>query len=139
MATDINEFKARFQRLLELREQRDIDKQKASKSEREYRDAEAELYQAIEEAGIRGRLKFDFGGDLGTASFQTRSTNYGRVIDKDAAIAALKAEGLDEVVFSEAIREKRLNELVRDRLESRADLPDGVDFYSRKGISISRK
>jgi hypothetical protein len=137
--TDITDFKARFQRLLELRETRDIDKQKASRSEQEYRAAEAELFEAIQDAGIRGRISFDFGGDLGRASFQLRSTNYGRVVDKDAALNALKTAGLDDVIYHTAIREGRLNELVRDRLESRDELPDGVDFYTRKGISISRK
>lgn len=137
--TAINEFKAHFQRLLELREQRDIDKKTAKKSERLYRDAEAELFQELEEAGVKGRQTFDFGGDLGTAKFQARSTNYGRIIDREVALAALEAEGLDEVIYERSIRDKRLNELVRDRLESGSELPDGVDFYSRQGISISRK
>jgi hypothetical protein len=132
-------FKAPFQRFLELREQRDIDKQALAKSEAKYREAESELLQQIEDAGIKGRLTFDFGGDLGKASFQLRATNYGRVVDKDAALEALKAEGLDDVIYTEAIREKRVNELVRDRLESQSELPDGIDFYTRKGISISRK
>lgn len=139
MDSDLNSFKARFQRLLELREERDIATERAKKTESAYREAESELYEAIEEAGIRGRISFDFGAELGTAKFQLRSTNYGRIIDKDVALSALKAEGLGEVIYEEAIRARRLNELVRDRLENGADLPDGIDYYPRKGISISRK
>jgi hypothetical protein len=137
--TDITDFKARFQRLLELREDRDITKQQADRAENEYRLAEAELYEAIEESGIRGRLSFDFGGSLGKASFQLRATNFGRVVDQEVAIEALRAEGLGDMIYTEAVRQKRVNELVRDRLESQSELPDGIDFYTRKGISISRK
>lgn len=136
--TDLDDFKARFQRLLELREERDIDKTKSKRSERAYRNYEAELFQEIKDAGIKGRLSFDFGGTLGTARFQLRSTTYGKLEDKAAAIAALKAEGLGELIYEEAVRERRLNELVRDRIEAKADLPEGVGWYDRRGISISR-
>ena len=136
--SDISQFKSRFQRLLELRETRDIDKQKSKTSEKEYREYEAELFEELRELGVKGTIKFDF-GDLGTASFVSRSTMYGKLVDKDAAITALKAAGYGDVIFAEAVREGRLNELVRDLMESKTELPEGVDFYERKGISISRK
>lgn len=136
--SDLTEFKARFQRLLELREQRDIDKAASKRSENAYREYESELYEEIKDSGITGRISFDFGGDLGTAKFQLRATRFGKIENKKDAIAALKAEGLDELIFEEAVRERRLNELVRDRLDSKSDLPEGVGFYERKGISISR-
>lgn len=135
----LEEFKAGFRRLLELREARDTDKAKADKSSAAYRELEAELYAELEEAGIRGRLEFDFGGDLGTAKFQRRATTYGRVVDKDAAIAALRAMGLDDVIYDTAVREGRLNEKVREWRETGADYPEGVDAYDRKSIAISRK
>lgn len=139
MSNPMNEYKAKFQRLAELRTDRDITKRAADKANEAYREAESELFEELKEAGIRGRITFDFGGDLGTISFQPRATKFGRIIDRDTAIAALKAEGLDEMIYEEAIREKRLNELVRDRLEARKDFPDGVDYYERRSIAISRK
>lgn len=135
----LEEFKGSFQRLLELREDKDIKAAAADKADKEYREKEAELYEELQEAGIRGRHTFDFGGDLGTAKFQRRSTKYGRVIDKKAAARALKEMGLDEMFDDTAIRAGRLNEKVRTWLETNTELPDGVDFYERKGISISRK
>lgn len=136
--SDLAEFKSRFLRLLELREERDIDKAKSKRSEAAYREYEAELFEEIKEAGIKGRLTFDFGPDVGTAKFQLRTTTYGKLEDKGAALAALKAEGLDELIYEEAVRERRLNELVRDRIEAKAELPEGVGWYDRKGITISR-
>lgn len=136
--TELTDLKAKLRNLLELRVKRDEDKAAADASSRAYREAEAELYAEIEESGMRGRISFDFGPELGKAGFQIRRTTYGRVLDKEAAIAALEAEGLSDVIFDKSVREKRLNELVRDRLEARDKLPDGIDFYDRKGISISR-
>lgn len=137
--SDMDEFKSSFQRLAELRTQRDADKKAASVSEAAYREKEAELYAELEEAGIRGRLEFDFGGDLGTIKFQRRSTIYGRVLNKEDALQALKKMGLNDVIYSEAVNQGRLNERVRDWLETGTELPEGLDFYTRDAISISRK
>lgn len=136
--SDSTAFKAKFARLLELREQRDIDKQAAKKSEAVYRECEAELWQELADAGIRGTLKFDF-GELGSASFVSRATTYGKVSDKQTAIESLKALGLFDTINEESIREGRLNELVRTMEETHQEFPDGIGSYQRKGISISRK
>lgn len=137
--SDMDEFKASFQRLAELRQSRDRDKKAAEKSEKAYREKEAELYAELEEAGIRGRLTFDFGGDLGTYKFQRRATIYGRVLDKKTALEALKKLGLSDMVYSEAVNQGRLNEKVRDWLEAGETIPEGLDFYTREAISISTK
>lgn len=139
MSESLDDFKASFQRLAELRERRDIDKQAANRSEAAYREKEAELYSELEEAGIQGRHTFDFGGDLGVISFQRRATTYGQVVDKAAAVAALEAEGLSDIIYERSVRTGRLNELVRDRVESRQELPEGVGVRINAGISISRK
>lgn len=132
------EFKESFRHLLELRIKKDEDDAAAKKSAKAYKDYMLELYAELEEAGIRGRLEFDFGSDLGVAKFQRAATTYGTVIDRDTAIASLKAAGRHDAVFQEAVAEGRLNELVRDLLESKADLPDGVASYDRKRITVSR-
>lgn len=138
--SDIDEFKSRFLRLLELRIERDVDKTKAENSEREFREYESELYQAIQDAGIRGSQSFDFGPEYGKVRFTARQpTIMGRVLDPTTAIKALEAEGLDDVIYEKSVRKGRLNELVRDRMESHAPLPDGVDYYDTKGITISRQ
>lgn len=137
--SDLDAFKHRFLRLVELREERDVDKAKAKRSENEYRHYEAELFEELKDSGFKGAIGFDFGPEIGTVKFQLRTTTYGKLIDKTAALKALKEEGLDDLIYQEAVRERRLNELVRDRLEAKSPLPEGVDFYDRNGISISRK
>lgn len=136
---DISGLESKFRRLAELRETRDIDKQASENSEAAYREYEAELLETIEESALRGTVEFDFGGDLGKIRFQPRQTIYGRIIDKQAALEALEAEELTDVMTAPKIEARRLNELVRDRLENNQGLPEGIDFYARKYFTISRK
>jgi hypothetical protein len=137
--SDLSALESKFRRLAELREQRDIDKKAAENSESEYRAYEAELFETIEESALRGTVEFDFGGDLGLIRFQPRRTIYGRVIDKAAALEALEAEALVEEMTAPKIEARRLNELVRDRMESNQELPEGIDYYERRFFTISRK
>jgi hypothetical protein len=137
--SDLSALESKFRRLAELREQRDIDKKAAENSESEYRTYEAELFEAIEESALRGTVEFDFGGDLGKIRFQPRRTIYGRVIDKAAALEAFEADAIAEEMTSPKIEARRLNEYVRDRIESGQKLPDGVDYYERRFFTISRK
>lgn len=137
--SDLAALESRFRRLAELRQDRDQDAVTAKRSEEAYREYEAELLAILEDSGLKGSLGFDFGGDLGEISFQRRKTVYGRIIDKKAAMAALREEGLAEQMTGEKIESRRLNELVRERQESGEDLPDGIDFYEKRFISISHK
>jgi hypothetical protein len=135
----LNDLKSKFQRLLELREKRDQASAAEKSAKKEYREYEAQLYEELTDADQRGTLTFNFGGKLGEAKFGKRSTTFGRVIDKQAAIAALRKEGLDDAIVQESIAEGRLNELVRERHETGTELPEGIDFYNRAIITISRK
>jgi hypothetical protein len=137
--TDINRLESKFRRLAELREERDIAKEAEKQTEAAYREYEAELLSEVEESALRGTVEFDFGGDLGKIRFQPRSTIYGRVIDKMAALEAFDAAALTEEMTAPKIEARRLNELVRDYMESGRELPEGVDYYERKYFTISRK
>lgn len=139
MADELAALESRFRRLAELRVERDQDAVAAKKSEEAYREYEAELLSIVEDSGLKGTIEFDFGGDLGRISFQRRKTTYGRIIDKAAALRAFQEESIIEAMTGEKIEARRLNELVRERQESGEDLPDGVDFYDKKFISISHK
>lgn len=135
----LTNLESKFRRFAELREQRDIDKQTAERSEREYREYEAELFEQIEDAALRGSVEFDFGGDLGVIRFQPRQTIYGRVIDKNAALDSFENEALLDEMSAPKIEARRLNEYVRERLENGQALPAGVDFYTKRFFTISRK
>lgn len=137
--TVLTDLKSKFSRLLELREKKDVTKLAADQAKAEYQEEQAKLYRELQEEGIRGSMTFDFGGKLGTARFGRRATHFGRVVNKQAAIDALKAAGQDDAVLQESVAQGRLNELVRECLETGRDLPDGVDYYTNEIITVSRK
>lgn len=132
-------LESKFRRLAEVRQQRDIDKATAERSEREYREYEANLFEQIEDSSLRGTVEFDFGGDLGIIRFQPRRTIYGRIVDKNAALDAFEQEALLDEMSSPKVEARRLNEYVRDRLENGQSLPAGVDYYEKRFFTISKK
>lgn len=137
--SDLAALESKFRRLAELRETRDIDKQTAESSEAAYREYEAELLEAIDESALRGTVEFDFGADLGIIRFQPRRTIYGKIIDKNAALDAFEEEAIVDEMTAPKIEARRLNEYVRDRIESGQELPDGVGYYEKRYVTISRK
>ena len=137
--SDLYLLESKFRRLAELREERDFAKKTAETAESAYREYEAELFGVVEDSALRGTIEFDFGGDLGTIRFQPRSTIYGRVIDKFAALESLENEALLDEMTAPKVEARRLNEYVRDRMENGQELPDGIDYYERRFFTISRK
>lgn len=137
--SDLAALESKFRRLAELREQRDFDKQTAETSESAYREYEAELFEVVDESALRGTVEFDFGGDLGVIRFQPRRTIYGKIVDKNAAFEAFENEAIVEEMTAPKIEARRLNEYVRERLEENGELPDGIGYYERRYMTISRK
>lgn len=137
--TALNSLESKFRRLAELREQRDIDAQAAKRSEEEYREYEFSLIDQLEDSALSGSVQFDFGGDLGVIKFQPRKTTYGRILDKNAAMESLEEMAITEEMTSPKIEAKRLNEMVREYQDQGLDLPEGIGYYDKKFISISRK
>lgn len=130
-------IKRKFRQLADARRERDMAKQAEKRAEERYRSLEAEIVQMVEDSGMKGKWTFDFGGELGTISFQRKSTIYGRVLDLNTALETLEQEALVDEMTVPKIESRRLNEYVRDRLENGQEPGDGIDFYERKFVSIS--
>lgn len=129
---------SKFRRLMEAREERDITEKAAKNAEKFYREVEAELYDELEDSPIKGSIKIDLGEPYGTVTFQPKETYYGRVLDTDQALDYLDARALADEFTKPKIVMARIHELVREKLEQRQPLPDGLDFYAKRYISISR-
>lgn len=130
---------ARFRRLVEAREKRDIDKVAAEDSEKDYRAYESELFEELTDGPISGTIRLDLGDPIGVVTFTPRETTYGRIIDADAALAHFEEHGERDQMSTPKIEKKRLNALVRELLEQGKAMPPGVDWYANRGITISRK
>jgi hypothetical protein len=133
------ESKEALRRLMELRQHRDEAKVAAETSEKAYREAEADVYEALEESGIKSTVKVDLGEPWGTVSFKTRETYYGKIYDADAALAYYDQRGLTPDMTNPKFVMKRVNEEVRSRVEQGESMPPGVDYYANRGVTITRQ
>lgn len=132
--------KAPFRRLMEARERNNlaaIEKKKAGEAKAE---AELAVYELLVDSDVVGEFSLDLGPPWGVQGFTHDSTIYGRVLDKDLAVHSLRMTGHDDILVREqSVAEGRLNEHVRDLLETGQPIPDGIDFNDRKRVKVSAK
>lgn len=129
---------SKFRRLVELRDKRDIAKGALERYEKEYRSYEADLWDELEASPLQGTIKIDL-GDEGVVTFQRRETIYGRVLDADKALEYFERRALTDEFTQPKLVSRRVNELVREKVESGEPVPPGLDFYAQRFISISKK
>jgi hypothetical protein len=129
----------KLRRLMELRQRRDESKKQAEIDEKAYREAEADVYEALDEGPMDRLNNIDLGEPWGKVSFQARETIYGRVIDADEAQEYFEQRQMVEEVSEPKFVMARVNELVRDAVEQGEKLPPGLDFYQRRFVSITKQ
>lgn len=129
-------LRSKFRDFVDLRDEKDIANKRAKNLKDQYDALQAELWEAMEDAGLSS-LKLELGDEVIT--FSQRTTLYGNVYDKEAAAEAFKDQGRFEEYTGIKFEAKRLNELVRTCLEQNQPLPEGVDFYDKRVISVTRK
>lgn len=131
--------KAHLRRFMEVRDARDAANKAAETAEKAYRDMEADVYEEMKNSGVKGSIKVDLGDPWGVTSFSTRETFFGRIVDKDAALAYYEDRAMIEEVSEPKFVMKRINDEVRDALEQASEMPPGHDWYARRGITITRQ
>ncbi len=126
-------------RFVKAKEKRDKLKLELESVEKEFRDLEADLWQAIE-ASEQKSGTWDLGPGYGTVQLTRRETTTATVLSPEEAAEALEKMGLAEAVLgSPAVRKKVLNEYVRDWLKSGQPLPKGIDFHKRRYLTTTKK
>lgn len=133
------ELQTKLRNLMALRERRDESKKEAEVAESEYREAEAELHEELAESGIKGGLKVDLGAPYGTVAFSPRETFYGRVLDYDAALEFFEKTAQVDEFTAPRIVKARVNELVRAYIEEGKPMPEGIDWYPKRYVAITRQ
>lgn len=129
----------KLRRLMETREARDEAKVALEDAEQEYRECEAEVWEAFSDSPIEGALKIDLGPPYGVVTFQPRETYYGRVLDKDVAMDYFENRAMVEDVSEPKFAMARIHEIVRDCLDAGQNPPPGLDFYAKRYVSITRQ
>lgn len=141
-----DDAKAKLRRLMESRTKRDELKKALEAAEADYREQEAEVFEALEElrdpndpSATRSAIKVHLGEPWGTVSFRGRETLFGRIIDEDAALEYFEQRSMMEEIQAPKIVKKRLHEIVRDHHEQGLDMPPGIDYYPQRGVTITRQ
>lgn len=124
---------------MELRTKRDEDKKTAENSEKAYREAEADVYEALSDGPTDRLPNIDLGEPWGKVSFHAKETIYSRVIDEEALMEHFEQRAMVEEVTEPQFSKARLNEIARDYVEQAEKLPPGLDFYPRRFVQITRK
>ena len=135
---------SQLRRLMEARDKRDELKKALTEAEREFREAEADLFDKLTDpdtGDIRRIPPVDLGPPWGRVAFTARETYYGRVIpgkEQEALEYYRERHLLDQMAAPKFVM-KRINEEVRDCIEQGKELPPGLDFYANRGVTITRE
>lgn len=121
---------------LKARDEAEAAASAAKAAEKEHKQRQAELWEAMSDAGLKS-LKIDVGEPWGEISLRPSETIRSKVLDKDALIEALEQSGRADEITKVDFKLKPLNELVRECLNHKIKLPDGLDFSSTKYITVS--
>lgn len=128
-----------MRRLMELREARDTAKTEATRTEKEYREKEAEVWEMLEDSPMNPPYKIDLGAPYGEVRFNNRETIYARIIDREEAEEYFEKRAMMDDVSEPKFVMQRLNEIVRDAHEGDGKMPPGVDFVPRRFMQITRQ
>jgi hypothetical protein len=128
-----------LRRFMEAREEKDATEVAAKNAKEAYQDMEADLYERLADGPVSRLNNVDLGPPWGKVSFGARETFYGRVIDDEAALEYFEQRAMVEEVSHPKFTMKRINEIVRDAIEQNQSPPPGLDFYARRGVTVTRK
>ncbi len=132
---------AQLRRLMELRQERDDTEAAAKAAKQAYQEAEIELFEELSEGPVSRLNNVDLGPPWGKVSFGSRETYYGRIIKgmEEDALTYYREREMGDVVTEPKFVMKRINEEVRQRRESGEHMPPGIDWYARRGVTITRQ
>lgn len=131
-----------LRRLMELREKRDELSKAHDAAKKEYKEAELDLFEKLtdpETGAVRRIPPVDLGPPFGRVAFQARETHYGRVINEKEARDYFERHHMRDVLTAPKFVKKRLNEIARDVIEQSATPPPGFDWYTDRGVTVTRQ
>jgi len=120
----------RLTKLRELKRAAEASQKQADADKADHAQYQEDLFAAMREAGVRSVKTND-------AQFSARSTIYGSVQDIDLFMTWCKQHNVSADYFTDKPSMRRINELVRDRLDAGDEIPPGVGWFPRDYISIT--
>ena len=124
------ELKDKLLKFKELKETYKMYDKLRSDAKRDLDVYQARLHSEMEEHGLESVKHDGF-------NYVSKTTVYGHVRDLEAFMDWCRRNELDDIYLSVTEEKQRVNELVRQALDSSTELPDGVTFVPRQYISIT--
>lgn len=134
----IDALRALVRDLIDKRRIADEKRQAKVEADEAREDAEKALFDYLEDNRLPS-TDVELGDGYGTYHVKRRATEHSRVYDQDALLAWANEEARTEEVFDSKVRKKQLNQIIRSYREQGLDLPAGTDFYTERGITLTRK
>jgi hypothetical protein len=120
----------RFNHLAKLKEQARLSQAAADLDKKEMKEFEQDLYALAQSKGC-------FGQRTTHGQFSLKATEYGTITDLEAFVEWAKEQDLEAEFLKVEEQAARVNELVRNALDTGTPLPPGVGFYTRQYISVT--
>lgn len=139
MAFISDETKEQLRRFMELRDRKEEAEAAEKAAVAAYRDAEADLYDAFQQSGVKGKVRVDLGPPWGEVMFGASKTDYATVLDAEAAREYYAARSSTGAVSEPKFVMKVLNAEVRTAKEQGLPLPPGLGWIERRVISVTRQ
>lgn len=136
---DLAVLESNVRRLVELREAKDEAVAAAEKAKKEFQEFQDDFFEQYEKSPLQGSIRINLGGKHGTVRVTPRATKYGRIVNRDDAVAWMKENGKFEEIVKDDFRMGRVHDIVREHIEQKKPLPPGVDFYTKEYFTISFK
>ncbi len=136
-------LKRKLRALVEKREKRDAAKIAWQAEKDECEALELEVFDIFERPGadgepqIKGTLSVPLGEPYGTVKFRTRETHYAKIVDEEEVHQHYERRAMMEEVSAPKFVMRRLNDDVREALESDGDLPKGLSYTTQRGMTIT--
>jgi hypothetical protein len=135
--TDLEFLRSRVARLVELRQKRDETSTAAKKAKEEFEAFQREFFAEYEKSPLKGSVKVQVGDSV--VQLVPRQTKYGRILDYDKAVEYFKKRNKEKEYMRDDFRMGRLHELVREHIEQKKPLPEGIDFYTKEYFTMTIK
>lgn len=136
MADELLETMAR--RVLDRRDDYDKAYKAKVKAEKAKKAAEADMNDAMAKAKLPGAT-LELGPGYGNQQFNREQKVNSSVFDEAAAIAYFEEQGMAAGYVQSGVRNKPLNQLVREALENGQELPPGIEPRITRYVKVTKR
>ena len=132
------ELASRVRRLVELRTAKEQAETAAKAAKKEFEEFQRDFLEEYKNSPLKGSINIEI-DDETSVRITPRETKYGRILDYDKAKKYFEERNKVDEYMRDDFRMGRIHEIVREHIEQRKPLPEGLDFYTKEYFTITIK